>query len=195
VIVVQLTAFLVFGLYRGLWRYTSLADLPVQLRAVVAAWLSTVVVLGFAWRFDAFSRGALVIDALLLAVLVAGTRISFRLIRAWLQRHTGPGDGRRVLIYGAGDGGELLLRELQNNRELGLHAVGFVDDDATKRGRVIHGVRVLGPAEELTAMVGAQQIDELVISTHKLPEERASLIVQLCGDAGIRVRRLRIALD
>jgi UDP-GlcNAc:undecaprenyl-phosphate GlcNAc-1-phosphate transferase len=194
VLAAQLTAFLLLGLYGGLWRYTSLQDLPVLFRSVLGAWVASVLVLGLVFRFDGFSRGALLMDLLILGVAVAGTRISFRMIRVWL-RHSGPRDGRRVLIYGAGDGGELLLRELQNNHELGLLAVGFVDDDPQKRGRMIHGVRVLGPAEELRELAGGQRIDELVISTGKLPEERMSYISRACGDAGIQIRRLRIALD
>ena len=195
VLAVQLTAFLLLGLYRGLWRYTSLQDLPVLFRSVFGAWVATVVGIGLLWRFDGFSRGALVMDALILGVAITGSRLSFRLLRVWMMRFSAPRDGgRRVLIYGAGDGGELLLRELQNNRELNLLAIGFVDDDLSKRGRLIHGVRVLGPADELKALVGDTQVDELVIST-KLPSERMTLISQLCGDAGIQIRRLRIALD
>ena len=195
VLAVQLVAFLGLGLYRGLWRYTSLQDLPILVRAVVGGWLATMVAIGFAWRFDDFSRGALLMDLLVLGVAITGTRISFRMIRVWLLRYSKPRDGRRVLIYGAGDGGELLLRELQNNHGLGLLAVGFVDDDLAKRGRLIHGVRVLGPAHELRGLVDGQRIDELVISTGKLPDARMTLISDLCGDAGIQVRRLRIALE
>jgi UDP-GlcNAc:undecaprenyl-phosphate GlcNAc-1-phosphate transferase len=195
VLAVQLVSFLAFGLYRGLWRYTSLQDLPILFRAVVGGWLATVVALGFLWRFADFSRGALLMDVMLLGAAIGGTRISFRLIRVWMMRFSAPRYGRRVLIYGAGDGGELLLRELQNNHELGLLAIGFVDDDPQKRGRMIHGVRVLGPAAELTTMVGAHKVDELVISTGKLAEDKVTLIARLCGDAGIQMRRLRIALE
>ncbi len=194
VLAVQLSAFLVCGLYRGLWRYTSLQDLPVLFRSVLGASLATFLLIGLVWRFDGFSRGALVMDALILSLALSGTRISFRLIRVWLVRLESPRDGRRVLIYGAGDGGEMLLRELQNNRELGLLAVGFVDDDPQKRGRMIHGVRVWGPATELEALVDDKHIDELVVTT-KLPEERMTLIAKKCGVAGIQLRKLRIALD
>jgi UDP-GlcNAc:undecaprenyl-phosphate GlcNAc-1-phosphate transferase len=195
VLAVQLTAFLALGLYRGLWRYTSMHDLPVLLRSVVGGWLASAVAIALVWRFDGFSRGALVVDLLVLGIAVMASRISFRLIRVWLLELSAKRDGRRVLIYGAGDGGELLLRELQNNRELGLLPIGFVDDDLSKRGRMIHGIRVLGPANELSALVGGQKVDELVISTGKLPQERMTLISQLCVDAGIQVRRLRIAID
>jgi UDP-GlcNAc:undecaprenyl-phosphate GlcNAc-1-phosphate transferase len=195
VLVIQLSAFLALGLYRGLWRYTSMHDLPILLRSCLGAWLGSMVAIGLVWRFDGFSRGALVVDGLLLTAAILGTRIFFRLMRVWLARLSGPNEGRRILIFGAGDGGELLVRELQNNRGLNMHAIGFVDDDLTKRGRMIHGVRVLGPAEELKALIGDQQIDELVISVRKLPEERISTIAKLCVDAGIKVRTLRIAFE
>ncbi|MEO6951506.1 MAG: hypothetical protein ABI321_06825 [Polyangia bacterium] len=196
VLVVQLSALLGLGMYRGLWRYTSLHDLPILIRSTVGASIATLLTIGLVWRFDGFSRGALIMDGIILGVALTATRISFRLIRVWLLRFSPASlDGRRVLIYGAGDGGELLLRELQNNRGLNMLAVGFVDDDLSKRGRVIHGVKVLGPADELKKMAGSQQIDELVISMGKLAEEKVSHITQLCGDAGIQVRRLRIAFD
>jgi UDP-GlcNAc:undecaprenyl-phosphate GlcNAc-1-phosphate transferase len=195
VLAVQLVAFLALGLYRGLWRYTSLQDLPVLFRSTVGAWLAMLISIGLMWRFDGFSRGALVMDALILGVVVTASRISFRLIRQWMLTAVVPRDGRRVIIYGAGDGGELLLRELQNNRELGLLPVGFVDDDLNKRGRMIHGIRVLGPATELKSLVGSEKVDELVISTTKLTSDRFSVISQICTDVGIQVRRLRIAID
>ena len=195
VLLVQLGAFLALGMYRGLWRYTSMHDLPILVRSAFGATVGTLLVVGLVWRFDGFSRGALVMDGIILGVALAGTRISFRLMRVWMMRFAAPQDGRRVLIYGAGDGGELLLRELQNNRGLNMLAIGFLDDDLSKRGRMIHGVKVLGPANELKTMAGSQQIDEVVISMGKLPDDKVSLVTQLCGDAGIQVRRLRIAFD
>src|SRR6185503_18599416 len=101
----------------------------------------------FVFRLENVSRSVLVMDGLILTVGISGTRISFRLLRSWAARFQSPPAGKRVLIYGAGDGGELLLRELMQNRELGLTAVGFVDDDPQKEGRLIHGVRVLGSIE------------------------------------------------
>jgi UDP-GlcNAc:undecaprenyl-phosphate GlcNAc-1-phosphate transferase len=196
VIVVQLAAFLLLGLYRGLWRYTSMSDLLVLSRAVGGGWIGSVVAVMFVYRFDSFSRGMFAMDLIMLLFIVAGSRVSFRVIRTWIARFQKPGDGsRRVLIYGAGDGGELLLRELMNNRELGLHPVGFVDDDPQKLGRVIHGVRVLGSLDRLGELAGSESIQEVVISTSKLAADRSALILQLCADAGVACRRMRIALE
>ena len=196
VLVVQLAGFLVLGLYRGLWRYTSMSDLTTLVRAGFGAWAASVMAVFFVYRFDSFSRGMLAMDFVLLLGIIAGSRVSFRVIRTWIARFQSPSESsKRVLIYGAGDGGELLLRELQNNRELGLHPVGFVDDDPQKIGRVIHGVRVLGSLDRLGELAGSEAIQEVVISTNKLPAERSTLITQLCQEAGVSCRRLRIALE
>jgi UDP-GlcNAc:undecaprenyl-phosphate GlcNAc-1-phosphate transferase len=195
VLVVQMGAFLVLGLYDGLWRYTSMSDLSRQLRAVTGAWVISTMTIVFVFRLESFSRSMLILDGLLLAFGVAGTRVSFRLLRTWMARFQSPAEGRRILIYGAGDGGELLLRELIQNRDLGLLPVGFVDDDPQKHGRVIHGVRVLGPLERLGELAGKQHVDEVVLSTNKLADDKTAQLVAVCKTAGLRFRRMRIALE
>jgi UDP-GlcNAc:undecaprenyl-phosphate GlcNAc-1-phosphate transferase len=195
VLVLQIGAFLVLGLYDGLWRYTSMSDLSRQLRAVAGAWIVSIMAIVFAFRLESFSRSVLILDGLLLAIGVAGTRVSFRLLRTWIARVQSPDAQKRILIYGAGDGGELLLRELMQNRDLGLWPVGFVDDDPQKHGRVIHGVRVLGSLERLGQLANQEHVDEVVVSTAKLAETRNQLLAETCRTAGLRYRRMRIALE
>jgi UDP-GlcNAc:undecaprenyl-phosphate GlcNAc-1-phosphate transferase len=192
VVVVQVSAFLALGLYRGLWRYTSMSDLVILIRAVGGAWLATVVALYFVFRLDGFSRGVLVMDGVLLCLAITGSRVGFRLLRLYLGRLHGASAGKKVLIYGAGDGGELLVRELQNNFQLGLTPVGFLDDDPQKHGRVIHGLRVLGSVDRLGDLASRVTIDEILISTAKIDTGRLSLLTE---PQGIRTRRMRIALD
>jgi UDP-GlcNAc:undecaprenyl-phosphate GlcNAc-1-phosphate transferase len=195
VIVCQLAAFLIIGQYKGLWRYTSMSDVASFVKCTAGAWVSSTLMVVFFYRFDGWSRGVLVMDGVLLFLGVTGTRVAFRVLRNWMLRLKPPANAKRVLIYGAGDGGELLLRELINNRELGLHPVGFVDDDPQKQGRMIHGVKVLGPLERLQTLASEQQVDELVISTGKLEAERSEMVSQLCANAGVHCRRMRISLD
>lgn len=195
VIVLQLAAFLVLGLYDGLWRYTSMSDLSRQIRAVSGAWVVSTLAIVFIFRLENMSRSVLIMQGVLLMVGVAGTRISFRLLRSWAARFQPAPLGKRVLIYGAGDGGELLLRELIQNRELGLCPVGFVDDDPQKQGRAIHGVRVLGSLDRLGELAGREKIDEIVVSTGKLAADRSQLLDEVCRQSGLRQRRMRIALE
>ena len=121
---IKMSVFLVMGVYRGLWRYTSMSDLIVFAKAVMLSSVASMLVLLFAFRFEGFSRKVFVIDAVLMFLFLAGSRMAFRLFRQLLPA-VSKQNGRRVLIYGAGDGGELLLRELRNNRELQLVADRF----------------------------------------------------------------------
>ncbi len=112
---VKMASFLVMGVYRGMWRYTGLDDLIVFVKAVVVSSVLSVLAVLFAFRFEGFSRAIFIIDGLLMFLFLAGSRMTFRLFRQVIPVAKSI-DGRRVLIYGAGDAGELLLRELLNNR-------------------------------------------------------------------------------
>jgi UDP-GlcNAc:undecaprenyl-phosphate GlcNAc-1-phosphate transferase len=193
--IAQLSVFLVSGLYKGLWRYTSMADVSTLLRSVIGGWVASMLVLFFVFRFESMSRGMLLINAVLLFGGIAGSRILLRLIRNWAMRFQPRPEAKRVLIYGAGDGGELLLRELLNNHDLAMLPVGFVDDDPQKHGRMIHGVSVLGSLDRIADYVEAKQVDAILVSTTKLAEPRLALLDQACKKAGVPCRRLRIALE
>lgn len=195
-IAVQAGMLLVLGLYRGLWRYTSMSDLGTVLRAVGGAWVASIVALVLTFRLEGFSRGVLLMDAVLLLVGIGGSRIFFRFLRIYLGRFQKQPNGRKVVIYGAGDGGELLVRELLNNRELGLTPVGFIDDDPHKHGRMIHGLKVIGALDRLSELTGPEGgVEEVVISTSKLDPERFAALSAITQNTGIRTRRMRIALE
>jgi UDP-GlcNAc:undecaprenyl-phosphate GlcNAc-1-phosphate transferase len=104
-------------------------------------------------------------------------------------------EGRRVFIYGAGDGGELLLRELQNNRELRYTPVGFLDDDPAKKGKLIHGLKVFAANGDLTQVCRELGADELIISSAKVSEERVQEIASTCQAQEIAVKRMKITIE
>ena len=191
---VKMSTFLVMGVYRGLWRYTSIDDLIVFVKAVGLSSIASLVLVLFAFRFEGYSRTVFGIDAVLMLLFLAGSRMAFRLFRQILPARNMP-NGRRVLIYGAGDGGELLLRELQNNRELQLSPVGFLDDDPGKSGKVIHGLKVFGGNGDLAALCEQQDIDEVVISSLKMSAERVEEVVSRCAERKITVKRMRITIE
>lgn len=191
---IKMSVFLVVGVYRGLWRYTSMSDLIVFGKAVVLGSVASLLVLLFAFRFEGFSRKVFVIDAVLMFLFLAGSRLAFRLFRQILPAVTKQ-NGRRVLIYGAGDAGELLLRELRNNRELELSPIGFLDDDPAKSGKVIHGLRVFGGNGDLGAVCAQHEIDAVVISSTKMTEERVQEVLRCCSEKQIEVKRMRITME
>jgi len=191
---IKMLVFLMMGVYRGLWRYTSMSDLIVFGKAVVLSSVACLLLILFAFRFEGFSRKVFIIDLVIMFLFLAGSRMAFRLFRQLLPA-VSKQNGRRVLIYGAGDGGELLLRELRNNRELHLAPIGFLDDDPAKSGKVIHGLRVFGGNGDLSAICMQHEVDEVVISSLKMTEERIEEVLRCCSEKQITVKRMRITME
>lgn len=191
---VKMASFLVMGVYRGIWRYTSLDDLIVFVKAVMLSSVLSVLAVLFAFRFEGFSRTIFIIDALLMFMFLAGSRMAFRLFRQVIPVSRGT-EGRRVLIYGAGDGGELLLRELHNNRALKYSPVGFLDDDPAKQGKLIHGLKVYSANGDLTAVCRKADVDELLISSSMMSDERLEKIREMCRTQNIALKRMRITIE
>lgn len=194
IVIIKLATFLGAGVYRGVWRYASVADALHIARAVLLGSVLSMIVIVLAFRFDGFSRTVFVLDALLLCASVTGSRFAFRLLRRLIPApHTRM--SRRVLIYGAGDGGELLLRELNNNSALQYTPVAFLDDDARKKGRVIHGLRVYDGASDLHALAQRLKADEILVATSKIADERLADIVYAAAAAQISVTRAYMAFQ
>jgi UDP-GlcNAc:undecaprenyl-phosphate GlcNAc-1-phosphate transferase len=191
---VKMASFLVMGVYRGIWRYTSLDDLIVFAKAVVLSSVLSVLAVLFAFRFEGFSRTVFIIDGILMFMFLAGSRLAFRLFRQIIPVARSS-EGRRVLIYGAGDGGELLLRELLNNRALKYSPVGFIDDDPAKSGKLIHGLKVYGGNGDLNSLCRQHEVDEVLISSSRMPEARLQELLGFCRTQNILVKRMRITIE
>jgi UDP-GlcNAc:undecaprenyl-phosphate/decaprenyl-phosphate GlcNAc-1-phosphate transferase len=193
VLVFQILALTLSGAYRGLWRYTSLADLPRLIGAITVGSATAMVYFVFTNRFMGISRAVFVIDWIILCVLVSVSRLSFRLLSELLRR---PRHGlRRVLIYGAGDGGELTLRELRNNPELGRRAVGFLDDDPGKAGARIHAVPVLGNLDAVAELLAKHRISEVVVASRRIPVERVHRLESVCAVRGVTVVQASVRME
>jgi UDP-GlcNAc:undecaprenyl-phosphate GlcNAc-1-phosphate transferase len=194
VVVVKLAMFLTSGIYRGLWRYASLANVVDFARATIVSSVATMLAIVIAFRFEGFSRMIFAIDAVLMMIMLTGSRFSFRILRRIFPANHSEGC-RRVLIYGAGDGGELIYRELRNNPELNAVSVAFVDDDPAKNGRLIHGLRVYSTATPLEEICRRLRIQQVVISTAKLSTDRLTDIVGRCAAMGLLVSRAGMSFE
>ncbi len=167
-----------FGLYRGIWRFASLPDLQRIMQAVLVGTLFTYFIL-FVWlRLEDMPRSTFVLYPILLMGGLAGMRLLYR----WLKdkRVTLSAlEGQRALLIGAGKAGQLLVRDiLQSDAYL---AVGFLDDEARKQGRDIHGVRVLGDIQALPSMVEDLSIDIVLIAMPSAPAKLLKKLVKQCA--------------
>src|SRR5918994_2076399 len=179
-----------FALYQKWWRYVSGRDFMLILRAVAVASALLVVVFAVAKPFEhTLPRSVEVTDFVLTMLLIAGARLAVRLI---VER---PSRGARmpkheVLVVGAGSGGQMVVRELQLNPNLGATAIGFVDDDPRKRGMRMLGLKVLGSTKEIDRILDETKPNEVVIAIPSAPGTLRGRIVAACRDREIAVRTL-----
>ena len=188
IIGIKTLSFFSFGLYRGVWRYVSLNDLVSIFKAVIVGQVATVLCLVYFFRFQGYSRAVFIIDGLLLLVLVAGSRVVLRLFREFFIS-LGE-EGKRILIMGAGDAGEMALREIRNNRRLNYRLVGFIDDDRKKKGYLIHGVPVLGTRRELVSIAKRESVQEVLIAIPSVSDKQLSEVYEVCQRNRILCRRM-----
>ena len=193
-IVLKLFAFLAVGVYRGLWRYTSVSDFVTFTKGVILGSVLSVVALLLLYRFQNFSRAVFIVDAIILLFAVVGSRLAFRLFREMLPA-AGANGGRRVLIYGAGDGGELVLRELRNNPGWNYSPVGFIDDDPLKKGKVINGLRVYDSNGMLPDLCVEKEIQEILISSGKITADTVRSLRTICRERNIELRRAELRIE
>lgn len=189
----QIVALMAHRSYRGAWRYTSVEDLLQVVRAVSLGTLVAIVAIVLAYRFEGYSRAVFALDWLLVTVFLCGSRIGFRTLAAALRPQR---DGaRRILIYGAGDGGERAAREMQRDQALGRSPIAFLDDDPAKRWRRIRGVPVVGGVERIDDVLATERIDELVVASDKILPERVRRAASACAAHGVPVVRPTMKLD
>jgi len=194
VVLLKLSAFLIAGVYRGLWRYTSLGDIFTFAKAVGLGSALSILTLLLLYRFESYSRTVFVVDAVILLMGLIGSRMAFRLIRQALPIPMSD-DGRRVLIYGAGDGGEMVLRELRNNPDWNYHPVGFVDDDPLKTDRVMHGLKVYDAESSLEWLCQEKEIELLLISFRSISKDRLQAVREICRFNNVAMKRASIKIE
>ncbi len=187
VLVWHLAFFVIFGVHRGAWRFTSTHDLSTILKSVL---VGTGVVAATVFTITglvAVPRSVFPLHGLFLIGLLIGTRIVYRLFRDNQVRR---GKGKRILIVGAGAAGDMLVKDIRRNQELDYDIVGFIDDDPAKKGREIQGVRVLDRCASIGSLARLLQIQLVLISIPSASAEQMRSVVESCQKAAVAFRTL-----
>jgi FlaA1/EpsC-like NDP-sugar epimerase len=199
-LVIKVVCFYFFDLYRGMWRYTSISDLLNVIKATFIGTLLLILFVLLRYRFVEFSRSVFLIDMCFSFVSILGIRICIRLYyerlsedRIWpflmqITKSLFRGkvqDTNNLIIIGAGNCGEKILREIRDNARLKYKVVGFLDDNPAKIGMKIHGVPVLSEIEDVEGTARKVKADELLIAAPSANADQMRRIVKLCDKSKI----------
>jgi FlaA1/EpsC-like NDP-sugar epimerase len=202
-IVIKIICFFVFDLYRGMWRYTGLNDLMNVGKASIAATVCAILFVLYTTGFHNIPRSVFIIDWFLTLIVISGLRVAARVyfeqvglngsladfIQALLKifRKT-KAPGTDIIVIGAGNCGETLLREIHGNSSVKYNVCGFLDDDPGKIGRKIHGISVLDKIDSLENIVQATGIKDAIISIPSISAARMRQIIDLCKKAQVEFK-------
>jgi FlaA1/EpsC-like NDP-sugar epimerase len=192
VVAIKLVVFTLFGFYNRWWRYVSTRDMWGAAQGVTVASLAASLVVYFFPPADTarLPRGVAILDWLLLLALVAGSRLLARTIFERPGAASLVARGKEVVVVGAGDAGQLVIREMQKSRALGYTPIGVVDDDPRKKNLRLHGVRVLGTTEDLPHILRDNRPDELLIAIPAASGDVRQRVVEYARDAQVPVKTL-----
>jgi FlaA1/EpsC-like NDP-sugar epimerase len=191
VVVGQLIVYYAFGLYEKWWRYFRLPDMIAVLRACAVATAILAITFLLLKPFDdQIPRSVVVSNFLLTVFLIGGARLLVRMVLVERLARRDVRGARRVLVVGAGSGGQMVAREMQLNPNLAARAIGFLDDDPRKRGMRLHGINVLGTTDEVGEILDEFHPDEVIIAIPSAPGVLRGRVVTACRERDLPVRTL-----
>lgn len=193
VIVCKIVGLWAAGVYGGVWRYLSTIDSLNYVKGVAFGSALALLSVLYLYRFEGFSRGVFILDALILTGLIFASRFSTRLLVESAGRRRAK--GTPVLVYGAGPDSVIPLRELLANPAHGVRPVGLIDENPVIAGQRILGVPVLGTMATLDRVLERTGATQLIVATTAVGSEALARLSEICARHGACVRRARFVID
>ncbi len=185
VVPVQAAVFWLLGLYRGVWRFASLPDMIRIGKSVLSGLLVITLLLWLTRDFSGIPRSVPVLYGILLMIFLSLPRMVYRFFKDQGARSK---SAQRVLVVGAGSAGEMLVRDLLRDTQRAYLPVAFVDDDANKRGREIHGVRVMGSCRKLPRIARKLAVDLVMLAVPSADKSQMQRIIARVEETGLPFR-------
>ena len=189
-LIVKAVVFRLAKLDRSLWKYVSVGDVVrVSMSNIVASAVSWVLILAIAP--SGFPRSIYLLDLIVCFLGTSGLRLAVRVLQeATLEAQSAKASEKKALIYGAGDAGITLLKEIRNNPRLLYRVVGFVDDQEAKKGFSVDSVPVLGGGEEISTLVEKHRIDTILIAIPSATGAEMTRILEFCHGAAVECKTI-----
>ncbi|MGE5417414.1 MAG: polysaccharide biosynthesis protein [Acidobacteriota bacterium] len=187
IIAVTVVFSIIFRLYNRVWEYASIDELMAIVSAITSAVLAIVFII-YTFHMPPLPKSIYILALIFMVFFIGVSRLWWRLFRDYFNRFDNT--GFRVLIVGAGDAGAMLAREIQNNVELGLNAVAFIDDDNAKRGKLMLGLPIAGGRHKIPRLVEKMNIDEIIIAMPSVDKATQKEIINICKETNVNIKIL-----
>jgi FlaA1/EpsC-like NDP-sugar epimerase len=184
------SSFFLFGLYRGVSRYASIDDMLRIIKSVTLGTLLFISSTALVFHLQGFPRSVFLIDWFVILVLLGGSRFLYRILREIRITPKDDGARRKVLIIGAGDVGDMIMRNIRLEEEMPYEVVGFLDDDSKKSGLHIHGVDVLGTTSDLEPVIKKKGVKEVIIAIQNISGKKIREITEQCQTIGVSCKTI-----
>jgi len=191
----QVASFFLFGVYQSVWETVGLSDLIVLIKAITLGCVATMLFLLFVYRFESVSRAVFVIYWVIIFIMISLSRLSSRILDEVVKKSKKNGDP--VLIYGAGVGGQMVIKEIESNSEMNLSIVGFIDDNKVLKGKRIKGYKVIGTIEDFESILAKHNIKEMIIAFKDIDSEKRKAIGDTCErlKSNVNIRQMKLIID
>lgn len=187
ILIIRLVFYLKSGLYKDLWRYSSIRDLLKIFMSVTAGSISFFIIVKLLFADSAYPRSIYILDWLLLIMISGGGRLFIRVFKEYMQPLSA---GKRTLLIGAGDAGEMIVRDMKNSPKHAYEPVGFIDDSPYKKGLSIHGLPIFGSRDMIGKVITDYNIEEILITMPSAGRASTKEIYGICRPYNIPIKTL-----
>lgn len=188
-ILVTLALFIVFKLYRSVWRFASATEFLNIVGACTASMIATSIYMNvLGWNMP---TSYYLLKYVILLAAVTGIRFMYRFLRMVQELRSGRKTNRkRLMIVGGGEAGAMIIKELQGSRYLDQQVCCIIDDDVSKHGKYIRGVQIVGAREDIVRVAREFQIDEIIIAMPSAEKAKRRDILHICKETGCDLKVL-----
>ncbi|MBI5887863.1 MAG: polysaccharide biosynthesis protein [Deltaproteobacteria bacterium] len=187
ILIIRLGFYIKFGIYKDLWRYSSIRDLLKIFIAATLGSISFFLIVKFLAADIPYPRSIFILDWLLFIMISGGGRLCIRAFREYMQPASA---GKRTLLIGAGDAGEMIVRDMKNHPRHAYEPVGFIDDSPYKKGLSIHSLPIFGSREVIGEVIKKCNIEEILITMPSAGSAAAKEIYKICRPYNIPIKTL-----
>ena len=189
---IAIAVFSFFRLYSTLWYYAGSTELLYLAAACIVDTLFNTLFILFTYRTDEYPmpRSWYFLYGAFLLIMVFISRFSQRGVKTLSNRRNQTGKMRRVLIVGAGEAGNAIIKEIVNSRYVNMKIVGIVDDDKAKLGKFLHGIKVIGDRNDIVDIAESRRVDEIIIAIPTVSAKETKAILDICKQTGCELKRL-----